>query len=212
MLHVRSLSKLFRGRRALDGVSFTVPDGAKVAVLGGNGAGKSTLLRILAGVIPPTSGSVVIDGADMFFAPPESRLGTGYMPEEAPLYPDMRVKEYLKFCGKLRGMKRAHLTRRMHDVLALCDLAPQSATIVSRLSHGERRRVALAAALLHEPRLLILDDPTAGLDEHHTSQIAALLTSTSLSATTILFATHSPTLAPLATQTITLSSGRMQLQ
>ena len=209
MVQVTDLRKEFRGRRALDGVSFNVPDGAKIAVLGGNGAGKSTLLRILAGVIPPTSGSVSIDGGEVFCAAPESRRKIGYMPEDVPVYPDMRVREYLKFNGKLRGITGMILRRRVQDVMTLCDLFPQRGAIISRLSHGERRRVAFAAAILHEPKLLILDDPTAGLDEHHASKIISLLSSDELSGTTVIFSTHSPTLAAIAPLAIRLSAGKI---
>ena len=209
MVQARNLCKIYRGRHALDGVSFDVPAGAKTAVLGGNGAGKSTLLKIFAGVIPPTSGGASIAGVEVFCAPPESRSPVGYMPEDTPLYPDMRVGEHMKFAGRLRGMDGAKISRRTHEVLALCELAPHRGAIISRLSHGERRRVSLAAALLHEPALLILDDPTAGLDEHNAAKITALITSPPLSATTILFATHSPTLAATATSTLNLVGGSL---
>jgi len=209
MVQARNLCKLFRGRRALDGVSFDVGAGAKCAVLGGNGAGKSTLLKIFAGVVPPTSGSASIGGEEVFFAPPGLRSGIGYMPEDIQLYPDMRIREHLKFAGKLRGMDNNRLTRRMHDVLSLCELAPHRDTVISRLSHGERRRVALAATLLHEPALLILDDPIAGLDENNAAKIISLISDPSLSATTILFSTHSRDLAAVATQTLKLVAGKL---
>ena len=208
MVQVENLCKTFRGRRALDGVSFEVGAGAKLAVLGANGAGKSTLLKILAGVIPPTSGNVSVNGAEIFCAPPESRTETGYMPEVTPLYPDMRVKEYLKFSGRLHKTDDAYLRRRLHDVLALCELAPQRDSLISRLSRGEQRRVAFAAAILHEPALLILDDPGAGLDEHQTSKIASVISSEDFSRVTVLFSAHSPVLAAAATQTLTLSAGK----
>ena len=209
MLNIVNLRKTFRRRHALDGVSFDVADGEKVALMGPNGAGKSTLLRILASVIPPTSGSVRIDGAETLEAPPESRVGIGYMAEGAPIYPDMRVAEYLKFAGRLRGMRGAHLNRRLHDVIALCDLTTQRKTIIDRLSNGERRRVALAAALLHEPHLLILDDPTAGLDDYHTLKIAAVISGEELENTTVIFATHSRDFADIAAKrVIALSAGK----
>jgi len=209
MVQTRNLCKIFRGRHALDFVSSDIPAGAKTAVLGGNGAGKSTLLKILAGVIPPTSGGATINGAEIFCAPPEARSEIGYMPEDTQLYPDMRVREYLKFSGKLRGMESVRLSRRMHEVVAFCELGPHRDTIISRLSHGERRRVSLAAALLHEPKLLLLDDPTAGIDEHNAAKIAEMISSPTLASSTVIFATHSRDLAAVATQTLTLSAGKI---
>jgi len=209
MVQARNLCKTFRGHRALDGVSFDVPAGAKTAVLGGNGAGKSTLLKIFAGVIPPTSGSATIRGGEVFCAPSEQRFGIGYMPEDNQLYPDMRVGEYLKFSGKLRGMDSAKLRRRTHDALNFCELAQHRDTIISRLSHGERRRVLLSAAFIHEPELLILDDPTAGLDEINAVKIINLIADPSLSGTTILFSTHSRELAATATFALHLAAGKL---
>ena len=209
MVEIVNLSKMFRRRRALDGVSLNVAQGEKIAVLGGNGAGKSTLLRVLASVIPPTEGSVRLDGAELFGAGPALRAGVGFMPEGAPLYPDMRVAEFLKFAGRLRGLGSARLHRRAHDVAALCGLSAMRDSLASRLSNGERRRVSLAAALLHEPRLLLLDDPTAGLDAVHAEKMISIISGKELDGVTVIFATHSRELAAAATRSVTLSAGKI---
>jgi len=164
MIVVQDLTKYYGEYPAVRGVSFEVPRGQVVGFLGPNGAGKSTTMRILAGYLTATSGKASIDGRDVFWDPIEARRRIGYMPESCPLYSDMRVDEYLKFRGGLKGLDRATRRKRIDHVLGKCWLTDVKRQIIGTLSKGYRQRVGLADALLADPPVLILDEPTAGLD------------------------------------------------
>ncbi len=164
MIEVQDLTKQYAGRVAVDGISFFVRRGEIVGFLGPNGAGKSTTMRILSGFMPPTSGSALVAGHDVFRESIEVRKNVGYMPENAPLYADLRVKEYLHFRGELKGLRGQHLRRRTGEVMELCGVGDMRRRLIGNLSKGYRQRVALADALIHKPPLLILDEPTNGLD------------------------------------------------
>jgi ABC-2 type transport system ATP-binding protein len=164
MIKVSQLTKRYASQTAVDGISFEVPAGEIVGFLGANGAGKSTTMRILSGYMPPTSGAASVAGFDVFRESLQVRQNVGYMPENAPLYQDMRVKEYLHYRGALKGMSGKALRERAGDVMDLCQLADMRRRLIGNLSKGYRQRVALADALLASPKLLILDEPTNGLD------------------------------------------------
>ncbi|MDG2424798.1 MAG: ATP-binding cassette domain-containing protein [Phycisphaerales bacterium] len=162
MIRAQQLTRRFGALTAVDQVSLHVPQGSVTGFLGPNGAGKTTTMRMLCGVLTPTSGSAWIDGIDVTVSPEKARAKVGYLPESAPVYPEMRVVEYLSFRAglyRVRGSKQA-----MEQVLEQCGLLQVRHRIIGQLSKGYRQRVALAAALLHEPVVLILDEPTAGLD------------------------------------------------
>jgi ABC-2 type transport system ATP-binding protein len=165
------LTKYYAGNTAVAGVSFQVEQGEIVGLLGPNGAGKSTTMRILSCFIPASSGSATVAGLDVFTQADEVRRRIGYMPENNPLHPEMRVREYLKFRARLKGLGRARSRQRVDSVIAQCGLEDVSKRIVGQLSKGYRQRVGLADALVHEPELIILDEPTIGLDP---SQIRAV--------------------------------------
>ncbi len=164
MIHVSQLTKYYGDYAAVRNVSFEVPKGQVVGFLGPNGAGKTTTLRILAGYLTATSGRAVIDGLDVFWRPVEVRRRIGYMPENCPLYSEMRVVEYLRFRGGIKGLHGRDCRRRVEEVLRRCWLADVRRQLVGTLSQGYRQRVGLADVLLHNPPVLILDEPTAGLD------------------------------------------------
>jgi ABC-2 type transport system ATP-binding protein len=164
MIVVKNLTKYYGDYPAVRDVSFEVSAGQVVGFLGPNGAGKSTTMRILAGFITATSGTATIDGQDVFWNPIEARRRIGYMPESCPLYTEMRVEEYLKFRGGLKGMNGAQTKKRIDYTLERCWLKDQRRQLIGTLSKGYRQRVGLADALLADPRVLILDEPTAGLD------------------------------------------------
>ena len=164
MIHVQHLTKYFGDYAAVRNVSFDVPRGQVVGFLGPNGAGKSTTMRILAGYLTATSGRAVIDGLDVFWRPVEVRRRIGYMPENCPLYTEMRVAEYLRFRGGVKGLHGRQRRRRIDYVLDRCWLTDVRRQLIGTLSKGYRQRVALADALLADPPVLILDEPTAGLD------------------------------------------------
>jgi ABC-2 type transport system ATP-binding protein len=164
VIHVSRLTKFYGDYAAVRDVSFDVDKGRVVGFLGPNGAGKSTTMRVLAGYLSATSGTATIDGLDVFWQPVEVRRRIGYMPESCPLYPEMRVHEYLRFRGGLKGLHGADCTKRLDLVLERCWLRDVRRQLIGTLSKGYRQRVGLADALIHNPPVLILDEPTAGLD------------------------------------------------
>lgn len=164
MIRASNLSKYYGSKRALAQISFEINDGETVGFLGLNGAGKTTALRILACDLRPSSGTVEVGGVDAVNEPHEVRKRIGFLPEHPPVYQDMSVVDYLAFAGELRGMSRGQVKRRMPDVLEITDLTDVSTDIIGTLSHGYRQRVGVAQAIIHQPKFLILDEPTRGLD------------------------------------------------
>jgi ABC-2 type transport system ATP-binding protein len=164
MLEVEDLTKRYAGRAAVSGISFAVARGEIVGLLGPNGAGKSTTLRILACYLAATSGTVRVAGLDALREADAVRRRIGYMPEHNPLYPEMRVREYLKFRARLKGLSRSQSRARVDVVTEQFNLGDASRKLIGHLSKGYRQRVGLADALVHEPELIILDEPTIGLD------------------------------------------------
>jgi ABC-2 type transport system ATP-binding protein len=164
MIRATKLSKFYGGKRALGPVSFEISDGETVGFLGLNGAGKTTALRILACDLRPSSGTIEIGGVDAVADPHEVRKRVGFLPENPPLYTEMSVVDYLKFAGELRGMTAAGLKKRLPEVLEIVDLGDVQNDTIDTLSHGFRQRVGVAQAIIHEPKLVILDEPTRGLD------------------------------------------------
>jgi ABC-2 type transport system ATP-binding protein len=175
MIEVENLTKRYPGRTAVDGISFQIGRGEVVGFLGPNGAGKSTTLRILSSFLPATSGTARVAGYDVFKEPDEVRRRIGYMPENNPLHLDMRVREYLKFRARLKGLGWRRSRERVDSVLQQCGLTDVSGRIIGQLSKGYRQRVGLADALVHEPDLIILDEPTIGLDPHQIRSVRALV-------------------------------------
>jgi len=163
---VRDLVKTYSGHPAVRGVSFEVAKGEIIGLLGPNGAGKSTTLRILTGYLPATSGQVTVCGIDVATRPSEVKNILGYMPENNPLPEDMRVGEYLHFRGRLKGLRRRQMAPRLDEVVHLCDLGRVRDRIIGKLSKGYRQRVGIADAILAEPPVIIMDEPTIGLDPH----------------------------------------------
>ncbi len=170
MIHVSKLTKYYGDYAAIRDVSFDVPTGKIVGFLGPNGAGKTTTMRILAGFLTATSGQATIDGYDVFWQPIEAKRRIGYMPENCPLYPEMRVVEYLRFRAGIKGVHGSQRRKRIDYVVDRCWLTEVRRQLIGTLSKGYRQRVGLADALLAEPSVLILDEPTVGLDP---SQIRA---------------------------------------
>ncbi|HEY1816190.1 MAG TPA: ABC transporter ATP-binding protein [Kofleriaceae bacterium] len=164
MIRANKLSKFYGGKRALGPVSFEISDGETVGFLGLNGAGKTTALRILACDLRPSSGTIEIGGVDAVADPHEVRKRVGFLPENPPLYTEMAVVDYLKFAGELRGMTAAQVKKRLPEVLEIVDLGDVQNDTIDTLSHGYRQRVGVAQAIIHEPKLVILDEPTRGLD------------------------------------------------
>jgi ABC-2 type transport system ATP-binding protein len=189
MIVVDRLTKYYGEYPAVRGVSFEVPKGRVVGFLGPNGAGKSTTMRILAGFLSATSGKASIDGKDVFWDPIAARRRIGYMPENCPLYPEMRVDEYLRFRGGLKGLGWRERRKRIDYVLTRCWLTDVRRQLVGTLSKGYRQRVGLADALLADPPVLILDEPTAGLDPTQIRETRKLIRELG-SQHTMLLSTH----------------------
>lgn len=189
MIEVANLTKRYAGHTALSNLSFTVKRGEIVGLLGPNGAGKSTTMRILSCYLPATSGTAHVAGLDVFRQSDEVRRRIGYMPENNPLYPDMRVREYLKFRARLKGLRRRPSRERVDTVLEQCGLTDVSRRLIGQLSKGYKQRVGLADSLVHEPDLLILDEPTIGLDPNQIRAVRQLIKSLA-STHTVLISTH----------------------
>jgi ABC-2 type transport system ATP-binding protein len=189
MIAVTDLTKRYAGRTAVAGISFTVARGEIVGLLGPNGAGKSTTMRILSCFMPATSGTVRVAGFDVFYQSDEVRRRIGYMPENNPLYPEMRVREYLKFRARLKGLNWRRSRERVGTVMEQCGLTEVGRRIIGQLSKGYKQRVGLADALVHEPELIILDEPTIGLDPHQIRAVRQLIKSLAQKHT-VLISTH----------------------
>ncbi|HOX02735.1 MAG TPA: ATP-binding cassette domain-containing protein [Candidatus Paceibacterota bacterium] len=175
MIEASGLTKRYAGHPAIDDLSFTVARGEIVGILGPNGAGKSTTLRILAGYLPATSGFARVAGFDVFSQSLEVRRRIGYMPENNPLHLDLRVREYLLFRARLKGLGGRRMRERIDCVLEQCDLADVRHSMIGQLSLGYRQRIGLADALVHEPELIILDEPTLGLDPNQIRAVRQLI-------------------------------------
>jgi ABC-2 type transport system ATP-binding protein len=189
MIQVENLTTRYAGGEAVRGITFSVEKGEVVGFLGPNGAGKSTTMRMLTGYLPPTDGKIEVAGAKL---PQESllvRQRIGYMPENVPLYPEMRVEEFLEYRGRLKRVTRGEIAHRVGLVLDQCGLTDVRKKVIGSLSKGFRQRVGLADALVHNPMLLILDEPTAGLDPHQIRSFRELIKELGKDRT-ILLSTH----------------------
>jgi ABC-2 type transport system ATP-binding protein len=189
MIKVENIYKSFLGRTVLHGISFDVAKGEVLGFLGPNGAGKSTTMRIITGFLEPDSGEVSICGHDMATHPVAAKERMGYLAESAASYQDMRVKDFLNFTADIRALSGAHKKQAIERVIDLCHLSPVLSESIENLSKGFRQRVGLAQALVHDPDVLILDEPTDGLDPNQKHEIRTLITSLGQSKA-IIFSTH----------------------
>jgi ABC-2 type transport system ATP-binding protein len=189
MIQANGLSKRFGVVRALDKVNFEVKRGEVVGFLGPNGAGKSTTMRILTCFISPTTGAAKVNGHDVFDSPLEVRRSLGYLPQRAPLYTDMTVWDYLKFAAEIRGLDETTFKKRLKKVVEVCGLAQSLGKDISTLSHGYRQRVGLGQALIHDPPILILDEPTSDLDPNEKAEVLRYIKEIGKDRT-ILLSTH----------------------
>jgi len=164
VIEVQGLTKRYGPFTAVDNVSFKAERGEILGFLGPNGAGKTTTMRVLTGYMPPTEGKAIVAGYDVLEQPIEAKRRTGYLPETPPLYPDMTVADYLAFCSRIKGVPRSERSSRVRTVMERTRIADVAKRHCGKLSKGYRQRVGLAQALLHNPEVLILDEPTAGLD------------------------------------------------
>ena len=189
MIKVQNLTKYYADFCAVNDLSFHVPEGSILGFLGPNGAGKTTTMRILTGFMPASGGKAILGGYDVFTDPMEVKKRIGYMPELPPLYPDMRVDSYLHFVAKIKGVDRARRKESVEEVINRCFLEEKRKSLIRSLSKGYRQRVGLAQALVHDPSILILDEPTIGLDPRQIIEIRSLIKSLGKNRTVIL-STH----------------------
>lgn len=186
---VKNLTKVFGTQKALDNISFSVDTGEILGFLGPNGAGKSTTMKIATCYLPPTSGEVMVQGINVLEDPIRVKQQIGYLPEHNPLYLEMYVREYLHFAGGLFGLRGKELRNRTAEMIELCGLGREQNKKIEALSKGYRQRVGLAQALIHDPEVLILDEPTTGLDPNQIVEIRHLIREVS-ARKTVLFSTH----------------------
>src|ERR1700732_436219 len=209
MITVTELTKRYARHTAVDHVSFEVQKGQIVGFLGPNGAGKTTTMRILTCFLPPTSGQATVAGFDVLEQPFEVKKRIGYLPETPPLYPEMETAEYLRFVGKLKGLSGAELERRIDYVCDRCFVGDVKNKLLGKLSKGYRQRVGLAQAIIHNPDVLILDEPTAGLDPKQINETRDLIKSLAGDHTIILSTHILPEVEQTCEQGIIINQGKL---
>lgn len=190
MLEVKNLKKSFGTFEAVKGVSFTVSKGEVLGFLGPNGAGKSTTMRMITGFLPPTDGTATICGHDISADPIAAKASFGYLPESAPSYRAMTVREYLKFIAEIRGFTGARNAERVDAVIGQAKLEPVVGKTIETLSKGYRQRTAFAAAIIHDPQVLIMDEPTDGLDPNQKFAVREMIKSMAAAGKAIVISTH----------------------
>jgi ABC-2 type transport system ATP-binding protein len=209
MIEVESLTKRYGRATAVDGISFRVEKGEILGFLGPNGAGKTTTMRILTCYLPPTGGTARVGGYDVFDQPMDVRRRVGYLPESPPLYPDMEVADYLGFCAKIKGVPPKERSSRIGDAVEKCRIGDVQSTLIGKLSKGYRQRVGLAQAILHNPDVLILDEPTAGLDPKQIIETRELIRGLGGDHTVILSTHILPEVSMTCGRVVIINKGRV---
>jgi len=209
MIRVQDLTKRYARTIAVDHISFEVQKGQIVGFLGPNGAGKTTTMRILTCFLPPSEGTATVAGFDVLEQPLEVKKRIGYLPESPPLYPEMEVSEYLKFVGQLKGMSGSALKSRINEVADRCAIADVKSKLIGKLSKGYRQRVGLAQAIIHNPEVLILDEPTAGLDPLQINETRDLIKSLAGDHTIILSTHILPEVEQTCQQVVIINKGKL---
>src|SRR5881409_3424872 len=209
MIRVQEITKKYARNLAVDHISFEVQKGEIVGFLGPNGAGKTTTMRMLTCFLPPTSGTATVAGFDVLEQPLEVKKRIGYLPEMPPLYPEMGTAEYLSFVGKLKGLSGAELSKRIDYVCERCAIADVKKKLLGRLSKGYRQRVGLAQAIIHNPDVLILDEPTAGLDPKQINETRQLIKALAGDHTIILSTHILPEVAQTCDRVVIINKGKV---
>ena len=209
MIEARGLTKYYGDFPAIEDVSFAAEPGEVIGFLGPNGAGKTTTMRILTGFTPPTAGTAIVAGHDVQEEPLAARAAIGYLPETVPLYTDMTVREYLHYMGELRGMRKARIRSRVDDVFGLCRLEEYTDSLISKLSKGYRQRVGIAQAILHEPPVLVLDEPTIGIDPRQVVETRQIIRGLGGDHTVILSTHILPEVSMVCDRVLIIHEGRI---
>lgn len=212
MIEVRNLTKRYGDVVAIRGISFTAATGQILGFLGPNGAGKTTTMRIITGFMPASSGTVKVAGYDIFDDSYEVRKRIGYLPENPPLYNDMTVRSYLRFVGRIRGVAKSEIVDSVDRVLRTCGLAEVTDRVIGHLSKGFRQRVGLAQALVHNPSVLVLDEPTIGLDPRQIIEIRKLIRELSSERTVILSTHILPEVSQLCEKVVIINEGHIAVE
>ena len=208
-LHFENISKNYGSHQALESLTFEVSRGEVVGFLGPNGAGKTTAMRILSGYFAPSSGRVLIDGIDLFQCPQEAKRLIGYLPEVFKLYPDMRVREYLQFVAQLKGLSGKTVKDHVEEKISICGLGDVAHRLIGRLSKGYRQRVGLAQALVGDPEVLFLDEPTTGLDPKQITEIRELIRQLGRERAVVLSTHILPEVSMVCGRVLMIDKGRM---
>jgi ABC-2 type transport system ATP-binding protein len=209
VIEVQHLTKRYGPVTAVDDVSFRAERGEILGFLGPNGAGKTTTMRVLTGYMPPTDGKALVAGYDVMDQPIEAKRRTGYLPETPPLYPDMTVRDYLDFCARIKGVPRSQRKSRVDTVMGRTRIADMAARHCGKLSKGYRQRVGLAQALLHNPDVLILDEPTAGLDPKQIIETRQLIKELGGDHTVVLSTHILPEVSQTCNRVVIINKGRV---
>ncbi len=209
MIEVSGLTRRFRDRVAVDGLTFTIPKGEVVGLLGPNGAGKTTTMRMLTGFLPATSGTARIAGFDVFEQPMQARRRVGYLPETPPLYDAMTVRRYLRFVAELKGLPRRDVPAEVERVAGLTATTAVLDRVIGNLSKGFRQRVGIAQALVGDPDVLVLDEPTVGLDPIQIREVRELVRSLGGRHTVLLSSHLLPEVAMTCSRVLVLHAGRL---
>jgi ABC-2 type transport system ATP-binding protein len=209
MIELRNVTKSYSGKRAVDDISFSIQHGEILGFLGPNAAGKTTTMRMITCYMPPTSGTILVDGMDTSENSLEVRKKIGYLPEMAPIYADMNVIDYLHYAGELRRLDPTRKRQRIREMVAVCGLEDVLGQDIGELSKGYRQRVGLAQAMLHDPDILILDEPTAGLDPNQIAEIRMLIKRLGQKKTLILSTHILPEVQATCSRIIIINRGKL---
>jgi len=209
VIEVQHLTKRYGPFTAVNDISFTVERGEILGFLGPNGAGKTTTMRVLTGYMPPSEGTAVVAGYNLAEKPIEAKRRTGYLPETPPLYTDMGVREYLDFCARIKGVPRRERKARVAAVMERTRVADMAERLCGKLSKGYRQRVGLAQALLHNPEVLILDEPTAGLDPKQINETRQLIKDLAGDHTVVLSTHILPEVSQTCTRVVIINKGKV---
>ena len=209
MIELKNITKYYGNFPAVTDISFKIERGEIVGLLGPNGAGKSTTMKMITGYMPPTSGELTIDNYDIVQESIEARKKIGYLPETVPLYTDMTVYSYIEFMGKLRGINSKNIKSKVDNVIDICKLGDYRYSLISKLSKGYRQRVGIAQSIIHEPEVLILDEPTIGIDPNQVVETRQLIKNLSGEHTLVLSSHILPEVSTICERVLIINEGEI---